>query len=230
MAEDTPRPGRLVVLASGNGSNLQALLDACASGRLAASVVAVLADRDAFALQRARAAGVPALHLDAAGHLRHGGSRDGYDARVADVVARHRPDLIVLAGWMRVLGPRFLEVHGARTINLHPALPGAFPGKDAIARAHAAMAAGSCDRTGVMVHHVVAEVDAGAPVVQREIVGVAGESLAQLTERVHAVEHEALIAAVALLLPTAIPAADAAYAAAPRGVALPPLDGIGIPA
>ena len=122
----TPRTRvmRLVVLASGNGSNLQAVLDACATGTLPARVVAVVSDHDhAFALKRAADAGVPSVHVG-----RHQGEpRADYDARLADVVAGFGPDLVVLAGWMRILTSSFLGWFPDRVVNLHPALPGELP-------------------------------------------------------------------------------------------------------
>jgi formyltetrahydrofolate-dependent phosphoribosylglycinamide formyltransferase len=188
----------LVVLASGEGSNLQALLDACAEGALPAQIALVLSDRpEAAALQRARRAGVPAIARDWLGHRRAGGGREGYDRALADLIARHNPDLVVLAGWMRVLSPAFVEAFAGRLFNLHPALPGAFPGTDAIARAHAACQREGLRQTGVMVHHVVAEVDAGPPVAVATVALDPAEALADLAERMHAVEHRLLVEAVA---------------------------------
>src|SRR6476619_7243 len=125
---------RLVVLASGHGSNLQAIIDACADGRLPASVAAVVSDQaEAHALVRAGTAGIPAVHVG-----RHAGEpRAEYDARLADVVAGFGPDLVVLAGWMRILTMSFLGWFPGQVINLHPALPGDLPGIDSIRRAWA---------------------------------------------------------------------------------------------
>lgn len=183
---------RLVVLVSGNGSNLQALLDACDEGRLPARVAGVVSNRPtAFALQRANQAGVPAavqpLHLP----------REAYDAQLADTVARFRPDLVVLAGWMLIVGAAFLQRFPGRVVNLHPALPGALPGKDAIRRAWQACQDGQLQHTGVMVHEVVLEVDAG-PVLAVELVPLhAGEALESLEARMHQVEHRLIVQGVA---------------------------------
>jgi formyltetrahydrofolate-dependent phosphoribosylglycinamide formyltransferase len=145
------RPTRLVVLVSGSGSNLQAIIDACADEHLPAEVVAVVSNRaDVFALQRADEAGVPAVHVG----VHPGESRSDYDARLADVVAGFDPDLIVLAGWMRILTMSFLGWFPSRVINLHPALPGELPGVGAIERAWDEATAGRRTRTGVMVHLV----------------------------------------------------------------------------
>lgn len=183
---------RLVVLASGNGSNLQAVLDACADGSLPAQVTAVVSDRrTAFALQRADTAGVPSVHVG----FREGETRAAYDARLADVVSGFDPDIVVLAGWMRLLTLDFLGWFPDMVVNLHPALPGELPGTHAIARAHAEGVAGARTRTGVMVHLVPDEgVDDGPVLASEEIPLRPGESLADLESRVHAVEHRLLVA------------------------------------
>lgn len=182
---------RLVVMASGNGSNLQAVLDACASGALSAQVAAVVSDRrDAFALQRAETAGVPGVHVG----LRDGETRASYDARLADVVSGFDPDIVVLAGWMRLLTLDFLGWFPGMVVNLHPALPGELPGTHAIARAHAECQAGTRTRSGVMVHLVPDEgVDDGPVLAAEEIELHPGESLSDLEVRVHAVEHRLLV-------------------------------------
>lgn len=189
---------RLAVLVSGNGSNLQAILDACAAGRLDADVVVVVSNRaGAYALERAVAAAVPAHHLSAAGFA----DRPAYDAALADLVAQHRPDWVVLAGWMRILTMAFLARFPGRVVNLHPALPGAFPGAHAIDDAWAAHLAGGLDRTGVMVHLVPDEgVDDGPVVATVEVPIVPGDSRESLEARIHAAEHELLVASLARLL------------------------------
>lgn len=182
---------RLVVLISGSGTNLQAILSACAEGTLEAQVVAVVSNRaDAYGLQRAAAAGIPTCVLE----QRPGRDRRGYDAELADAVAAFRPDWIVLAGWMRLLTIAFLARFPGRVINLHPALPGAFPGTHAIERAYAAYQRGEIDRSGVMVHLVPDEgVDDGPLLASAEIVFEAGESLEDFEARVHRVEHWLLV-------------------------------------
>lgn len=188
---------RLVVLVSGGGTNLQALLDACAADRLDARVVAVVANRaDAGGLRRAEAAGVAAVCLPPAGR-----DRATYDAALADEVAAHRPDLVVLAGWLRILTATFLDRFPGRVLNLHPAQPGAFPGLHAIERAYEAWRAGEVDAGGVMVHLVPdEEVDAGPVVAWRPVPFQPGDTLADFEARVHAVEHEVLVEAVDLTL------------------------------
>jgi phosphoribosylglycinamide formyltransferase 1 len=183
---------RLVVLASGNGSNLQAILDACSSGALPAQVAAVVSDKPrAYALERARQAGIPAL----AQPKRKGDDRLDYDAALADLVADQEPDWVVLAGWMRLLSMNFLGRFPGRVINLHPALPGAFPGAHAIADALAAYQRGEITHTGVMVHQVPDEgIDNGPVLAQQAVAIEADDTLETLSARMHAVEHRLLVA------------------------------------
>ncbi len=192
---------RIVVLISGNGSNLQALIDNVDAGVLEVEIAAVIANRaDAFGLTRAREAGIPTEILDLREVIADGGDRDGFDVELAGIVAAYEPDLVVMAGWMLIVGEGFLERFPNRVINLHPAMPGAFPGTDAIKRAHEAFHRGDIKRTGVMIHGVIPEVNAG-PVVTMEPVPIfADDSLAELEERVHLVEHNLIVAAVDLLL------------------------------
>lgn len=188
---------RIAVLASGNGSNLQAVIDACAGGRLPARVVAVVSDRPgAFALERAWNADIPAIHVE----VHPGESRAAYDARLADVVAAHRPDVVLLAGWMRILTMAFLGRFPDRVVNLHPALPGELPGTRALERAwHEAMA-GERTRTGAMVHLVPDEgVDDGPVLASREVAIRPDDTLETLTARVHGVEHALLVDALRAL-------------------------------
>jgi phosphoribosylglycinamide formyltransferase 1 len=142
---------KLVVLVSGSGSNLQAILDACQRDELQAVVCAVVSNKsDAYGLTRASKAGVDALSFP----KQKDESRQEYDARLAALVSAYQPDYVVLAGWMRLLTSAFLDHFPGRVVNLHPALPGAFPGTHAIERAYAAWQAGEIDRSGVMVHLV----------------------------------------------------------------------------
>lgn len=182
---------KLAVLISGNGSNLQAILDACNSGKLDAQVVLVISDHaDAYGLERARRANVPAVVKSKSKTQ----ERRAYDAELGDLVATEQPDWVVLAGWMRVLTTAFLERFPNRVVNLHPALPGAFPGTHAIERAFAAYQHREIDHTGVMVHLVPDEgVDCG-PVLASEVVPILPEdTLATLEARIHAVEHRLLV-------------------------------------
>jgi phosphoribosylglycinamide formyltransferase 1 len=187
-------PARLVVLISGNGSNLQAVLDACVAGDLPARVGAVFSDRpDAVGLERARRAQVPAIAVP----MVKGRDRRAYDAALAAQVSAFQPDWVVLAGWMRVLSSAFLDRFPGRVVNLHPALPGTFPGTHALERAYAAWQSGAIAFTGVMVHLVPDEgVDCGPVLAQRQVSIEPGDSLEALTERVHAAEHILLVDAL----------------------------------
>ncbi len=182
---------RLVVLVSGNGTNLQAVLDACGNGEIPAEVVAVVSDKSgAYALQRAADAGVPSVHIG-----RHDGEpRADYDARLADVVAGFAPDLVVLAGWMRILTNAFLGWFPGRVINLHPARPGELPGTHAIERAWHEALAGERTATGVMVHLVPDEgVDDGPVLASADVAIRLDDTLDTLEARIHAVEHRLLV-------------------------------------
>jgi formyltetrahydrofolate-dependent phosphoribosylglycinamide formyltransferase len=182
---------RLVILISGNGSNLQAILDACASGELAATVVSVISNKaDAYGLTRARSAGVEAIYFD---KLENESRRD-YDARLAAYLTTCLPDYVILAGWMRLLTSAFLDHFPNRVINLHPALPGMFSGTHAIERAFEAYQRGEIDHTGVMLHLVPDEGVDNGPVLATEIVPIhPTDTLGSLEIRLHRIEHRLLI-------------------------------------
>ncbi len=210
--------GRLVVMASGAGTNLGAILAAVAVGHLDAEVAAVIVNRrDAGARQMAEQAGVPVHYRPLApyrsrvppsagsgstapGECRwdHTADRRRYDADLAELVAGTEPHLVVLAGWMHLLSSSFLDRFPNRVINLHPALPGQFPGSDAIAAAWEAFESGRIDRTGVMVHFVPDEgVDDGPVIASVEVPIGPGDTRATLRRRIHEVEHELIVSAIA---------------------------------
>lgn len=182
---------RLVVLISGNGSNLQAILDACKSGDLNAEVVSVITNKaEAYGLVRAKNAGVDTLYFP---KLKHE-SRSDYDSRLAAHVSTCLPDYIILAGWMRILSSAFLSAFPNRVVNLHPALPDTFPGTHAIERAYEAYRHGQIEHTGVMVHLVPDEGVDNGPVLATEIVPIyKDDSLESLESRVHQTEHALLV-------------------------------------
>ena len=186
--------GRLVVLASGTGTNLQAIVDACSTNVLAADVVAVISNNcDALALQRARNAGIEAVCLE----KEQGEPRRDYDTRLAAQVSQFSPDYVVLAGWMLLLSANFLDHVGCPVINLHPALPGELPGINSIERAHSEAIRGERGRSGVMVHFVPDEgVDNGPVLATVEIPVSAQDSLEDFTKRVHEAEHKLLVDAL----------------------------------
>ena len=182
---------RLVVLISGNGSNLQAVLDACASGELPASVISVISNKaDAYGLVRARNAGVEAIHFP---KLENESRRD-YDTRLANYAITKLPTYVILAGWMRILTSAFLDHFPSRVINLHPALPDTFPGTHAIERAYNSYQCGEIKHTGVMVHLVPNEGVDDGPVLATEMVPILhNDTLESLEARVHKTEHELLV-------------------------------------
>jgi phosphoribosylglycinamide formyltransferase-1 len=173
---------KLVVLASGSGTNLQAILDRL-HGRDGIELVGVGSDRPgARALERAAAAGVETALFPTAEHL----DREARDAAMGDWIESRGADLVVLAGYMQLLSPGFVARFRHRVVNVHPALLPAFPGLDAIGQALEA----GVDTTGVTVHFVDEGVDTGPPIVQREVSIPASRDRAELEEAVHALEHE----------------------------------------
>jgi len=178
-------------MVSGGGSNLQAVLDACRDGVIDGDVVAVVSNRsDVYAFRRADDAGVPTVHV---GRL-DGEQRAEYDARLADVVSGFDPDLVVLAGWMRILTMSFLGWFPGRVINLHPALPGELAGTHAIERAWQEAQRGERTSSGVMVHLVPdGGVDDG-PVLGTAVVPIDSRgTLDQFEAAIHFAEHRLLV-------------------------------------
>ena len=183
-------PARLVVLASGTGSLLQALLDA-AVGAYPARVVAVGVDRDCRAVGIAEAAGVPVFAV----RLRDHPDRVAWDAAIAEATAAHNPDLIVSAGFMKILGPQFLSRFPGRVVNTHPALLPAFPGAHAVPEALDY----GVKVTGCTVHLVDSGVDTG-PILAQQAVDIRdGDDEETLHERIKAVERRLLVDVLAEL-------------------------------
>ncbi|KAJ9668724.1 Bifunctional purine biosynthetic protein ADE5,7 [Coniosporium apollinis] len=219
MAEG--RPTKIAVLISGNGSNLQALIDASNTPALPNTrIVSVISNRkDAYGLQRAAKASIPTERLSLLKYKKtlypnnEETARQKYDEKLANVVLGieggdkaeedksgkklEKPDVIVCAGFMHILTENFLtpiEEAGIPIINLHPALPGAYDGANAIERAHKDFQDGKADKTGVMIHYVIKDVDRGEPIVIKEIPFEPEDTdLDHLTERLHSVEHKAIV-------------------------------------
>lgn len=190
---------RLAVLISGFGSNLQAIIDAVSAGQLPDVTIAVVVSnrRNAYGLERARRAGIPAEYHPLKPYRDAGLTRQDYDAALAAILQRYGVEWVVLAGWMHVLSNAFLEHFPQRVMNLHPALPGMFPGTRAIQRAFEAYQRGEITCTGVMVHFVPDEaVDAGPVIVQEEVPIYPDDTLETLEERIHQVEHRLLVDAI----------------------------------
>jgi phosphoribosylglycinamide formyltransferase-1 len=182
---------RLVVLASGNGTNLQAILDRL-HGRDGFAVVGVGSDkREARALRRAREAEVEAAVFP----REEFADRAARDVAMGDWIEALRPDLVVLAGYMQLLSPRFVGRFRDRIVNVHPALLPAFPGLDAVGQALEA----GVDVTGVTVHFVDEGVDTGPPILAREVAVPASRDREELENALHAVEHELYPEAIRML-------------------------------
>ncbi|QOC90401.1 phosphoribosylglycinamide formyltransferase [Micromonospora craniellae] len=186
-------PARIVVLVSGSGSNLQALLDATADPAYGARVVAVGADRDGIAgLDRAAAAGVPTF----VARLKDHPSRDEWDASLTERVAEHRPDLVVSAGFLKLVGPSFLAAFGDRYLNTHNTLLPAFPGihgpRDALAY--------GVKVTGATLFFVDAGMDTGPIVAQVAVPVHEDDDVDTLTERIKEAERQQLVEQVGRLV------------------------------
>jgi phosphoribosylglycinamide formyltransferase-1 len=177
------------VLISGEGTNLQALIDAVAARRIAGEIALVVSDRAAArGLERARAAGIPAEHLAA----RRGAERAVYDRALAELLDVHAPDLVVLAGFMRILTPEFVARFAGRTLNLHPSLLPKYPGLGT----HRLVLENRDPVHGATVHFVTAALDAGPAVIQYRMAVRPSDTIDSLVARVHAGEHVILPRAV----------------------------------
>ena len=177
-----PAQKRIVILISGRGSNMEAIVARCAEQRWPAQVVAVIANRaDAAGLVFAAGQGIATAVVDHKAHA----SREAFDADLARVIDNHAPDLVVLAGFMRILGAAFVQRYAGRLLNIHPSLLPSFTGLHTHRRALAA----GCKAVGATVHLVTAELDHG-PIVMQSVVPVRpGDDELALAARVLATEH-----------------------------------------
>jgi len=183
-----PSLQRIAVLVSGNGTNLQALIDAARSDRLNATICAVLSDRaDAYGLERARAAGIEARRIEV-----RPTREPQYDAQLRAALLALDPDMIVLAGYMRILSESCIQPFADKTVNLHPSLLPRHKGVDTHRRA---LAAGDTEH-GATVHFVTPELDAGPPILQYRLRIEPGDTPDTLSVRVHRGEH--------IILPTVV--------------------------
>ena len=173
---------QLVVLVSGRGSNLESIVAATRDGTLDAEVALVLSNKgEAAALAIAKEHGIPARVVPSAGL-----ARDEHERLVDDAVARAKPDLVALAGYMRILGPAFIARHRGRLVNIHPSLLPAFPGLDAQGQAHAR----GVRVAGATVHFVTEDVDAGPILAQGALAVDPAWSADELRARILDVEHK----------------------------------------
>lgn len=184
---------RLAVLASGNGSNLQAIIDAANRGEISGSVAVVFSDNEeSFALERARRHGIEALFLNPGHYSR----REAYDSDVVCLLREREIELVILAGFMRLLSPHFVEQYRGRIMNIHPALLPSFPGVDGVRQALRY----GVKVSGCTVHFVDEGLDTG-PIILQEAVNVYDNDTEEsLQERIHEVEHRFYPRAVQLFI------------------------------
>lgn len=173
---------RLAILISGRGSNMQAFIDACANGDLDAEISVVLSNNPAAAgLERAAGAGIPTRCVN----HRDYDSREAFDAAMVTALMPFDPDLVILAGFMRILTPVFIEPFSGKLLNIHPSLLPKYPGLNTHQRA---LDAGDSE-AGVTVHYVTPELDGGPPVIQARVPVEAGDTAETLAARVILREH-----------------------------------------
>lgn len=189
-------PARVVVLASGTGSLLQSLIDATEAQDYPARIIAVGVDRDCDAVRRADEAGIPHFRVG----LKDYADRAHWDIALTDAVLRHEPDLIVTAGFMKILGGRFLDAFAGRIINTHPALLPSFPGAHAVRDAldHGVKV------TGSTVHLVDSGVDTGPILAQEAVPVLDTDDEPALHERIKTVERRLLVDVIAAVAATGI--------------------------
>ncbi|EGM77478.1 phosphoribosylglycinamide formyltransferase, formyltetrahydrofolate-dependent [Rheinheimera sp. A13L] len=172
----------IVVLISGSGSNLQAILDACSAGFIAGKVTAVVSNKaKAYGLERAKKAGAAALVLDHKAYA----DRASYDRALIETIDQHQPDLVVLAGFMRILTPEFVQHYQGRLLNIHPSLLPKYQGLNTHQRA---IDAGDTEH-GCSVHFVTAELDGGPVILQAKVPVFPGDDADVVAQRVHEQEH-----------------------------------------
>lgn len=172
---------KIVVLISGSGSNLQSLIDATANG-LQAQIVAVISNQpDAYGLVRAQQAGIPALSLSA----KEFASREQYDAALMAMIDNYHPDLVVLAGFMRILTADLVKHYSGKMLNIHPSLLPKYPGLHTHRKA---MENGDSEH-GTSVHFVTEELDGGPVILQAKVPIFADDTEEDVVERVKAQEH-----------------------------------------
>ncbi|MGL5421362.1 MAG: phosphoribosylglycinamide formyltransferase [Serratia fonticola] len=173
---------KIVVLVSGQGSNLQALIDACQQGRIAATIVAVFSNNaQAYGLQRAEEAGIAAQALDAKSFA----DREAFDAALAQAIDQYQPDLVVLAGYMRILSNVFVQRYAGRMLNIHPSLLPKYPG---LHTHRQAIDNGDAEH-GTSVHFVTEQLDGGPVILQAKVPIFPGDEEDEVIERVQTQEH-----------------------------------------
>jgi phosphoribosylglycinamide formyltransferase-1 len=176
-------PGQIAILISGRGSNMQAFIDACAAEKLSANICLVVSNNpDATGLEKAAAMGIETACVN----HRDFGSREAFDQALVNCLELHQIDLVILAGFMRILTPVFIAPYQGRLLNIHPSLLPKYPGLDTHQRA---LDAGD-NEAGVTVHFVTPELDGGPPVLQAKVPILAGDTAEALAARVIVLEHK----------------------------------------
>ncbi|KAF7879123.1 hypothetical protein EAF04_000322 [Stromatinia cepivora] len=218
----SPPPTKATVLISGTGTNLQALIDASQGTNDSQptmpylNIIRVISNRKGVeGLKKAERAHIPTTYHNLLAGKYHKkdekdpaviqAAREKYDADLADLVIADQPDIIICAGWMHILAPTFIDPLTAKKIpiiNLHPALPGKYDGANAIKRAHDDFELGKLEnnRTGIMIHYVISEVDRGTPILVREVECKSSETLENLEARMHEVEHKLIVEGTAMAI------------------------------
>jgi phosphoribosylglycinamide formyltransferase-1 len=174
---------KIIVLISGNGSNLQAIIDACKSGMIGGNVVGVISNKaNVFGLERAKKNNIPSEVIN----HNNFGTREEFDQKLVTSIKSYQPDLIVLAGFMRILSPIMTSAFKNKMINIHPSLLPKYPGL----KTHEQVIANNDAEHGVTIHSVSEELDGGPIIAQSKIVVHKNQQLEDLIERIHKIEHK----------------------------------------
>jgi phosphoribosylglycinamide formyltransferase-1 len=186
---------RIGVLASGGGTNLQAIIDACGRGEIDGEVVVVISDKsDGYALERGRKKGIPAVVIPSKGL-----KREEHEKLVHEALSKERVELVVLAGYMRILTPWLIDKYQGRMMNIHPALLPSFGGSGMYGEhVHKAVLNHGCKASGCTVHFVATDVDGGPIILQESVPVQEGDTPETLANRIHPVEHRLYVKAIAL--------------------------------
>jgi len=190
---------KIVVLASGSGTNLQAIIEAIKNGNLInAEIVIVISNKkDAFALERAKNADIEAVFINPKNFT----NNTDYDKKLVEVISNYKVDLIVLAGYMKILTENFINAFANKIINIHPALLPDFGGKGMYGKnIHEAVLKSGVKESGCTVHFVTTKIDAGPIIAQKKVPVIPGDTVNSLSKRILAEEHKLLIEAIKLVL------------------------------
>ncbi|GAB4310743.1 phosphoribosylglycinamide formyltransferase [Pseudothermotoga elfii] len=186
---------KIGILASGNGTNLQAIIDKSRNGQIPVRVAVVISDRNAFALRRARAHNIPAYIVKPGEY----DSQREYEQQMVDILKKHESELVVLSGFMKILSPHFIDSFKGRIINIHPSLIPAFCGKGFYGmKVHEAVIDYGVKITGATVHFVDENVDSGPIIIQKAVAVEDSDTPETIAQKVHEIEHEILPEALKL--------------------------------